>query len=66
MLIVHCFLNSIGDYARSNGKIIKLTVPMGKMAIVIPDMFVPLLGTAPKVNPHYEQVKLESENWIFE
>lgn len=38
----------------------------GKVAIALPDMFVRFLSEPPRVNPHYERVKAESEAWFAE
>lgn len=32
--------------------------------VMLPDMFVSFLAQEPKVNPHYERVKAESEAWL--
>lgn len=40
--------------------------PLEKIKITIPDMFVSFMAQKPVVNPHYEQVKAESEAWIAE
>ena len=34
--------------------------------ITLPDMFVSFMAVQPKVNPHYERVRAESEAWIIE
>ncbi|KAG6994213.1 hypothetical protein G7Y79_00046g082640 [Physcia stellaris] len=34
--------------------------------VTIPDMFVSFLAQEPRINPHYERVKGESETWIAE
>lgn len=34
--------------------------------VTIPDMFVSFLAQEPRINPHYERVKGESEAWIAE
>jgi hypothetical protein len=37
-----------------------------RIEVLIPDMFQSFLKQPPRVNPHYETVKLESEKWINE
>jgi ABC-type thiamine transport system substrate-binding protein len=34
--------------------------------ITLPDMFVSFMAVQPKINPHYERVRAESEAWIIE
>jgi hypothetical protein len=41
-----------------------ITIPPGKMLVKIPDMFNSFMSAAPIVNPFYEDVKLEAEDWI--
>ncbi|KAK0103811.1 hypothetical protein ONS95_005810 [Cadophora gregata] len=43
-----------------------LKAPPGKMVIKIPDMFKSFMSATPKVNPFYEEVKLEADTWITE
>ena len=32
--------------------------------VLLPDMFVSFLAQKPRINPHYDAVKIESEAWI--
>ena len=41
-----------------------VTRPIEKIEVTIPDMFVSFMARKAVVNPHYEQVKAESEAWI--
>ena len=41
------------------------TIP-DTVEITLPDMFVSFMALTPKVNPHYERVRAESEAWIIE
>lgn len=51
----------------SNGTFFpKIDVPRGKMLIILPDMFTSCMSLPPIINPHYLEVKAESETWIFE
>ena len=34
--------------------------------IMLPDLFTDLLAETPRINPHYERVRDESEQWIIE
>lgn len=36
------------------------------ITVLLPDMFKAFLKQEPLVNPHYERVKLESEEWLSE
>ena len=38
--------------------------PQVRIPVLLPDMFVSFLAQNPRVNPHYEKVKRESEAWI--
>ena len=38
--------------------------PQVRIPVLLPDMFVSFLAQNPRVNPHYEKVKEESEAWI--
>ena len=40
--------------------------PRAEIPVILPDMFVSFLAQKPKVNPHYEKVRMESEAWINE
>lgn len=40
-------------------------VPTGLVEIVLPEMFVYFLAQAPRVSPHYEVIKRESEDWLL-
>lgn len=35
-----------------------------KILVLLPDMFVSFLSRKPQINPHYEKVREESEDWI--
>lgn len=35
-----------------------------RIPVLLPDMFVSFLAQKPRVNPHYERVRKESEEWI--
>ncbi|KAL9608737.1 MAG: hypothetical protein Q9167_006455 [Letrouitia subvulpina] len=35
-----------------------------RIPVLLPDMFVSFLAQKPRVNPHYERVRKESEDWI--
>ncbi|PVH79741.1 putative pentalenene synthase [Cadophora sp. DSE1049] len=41
-----------------------IPIPPGKMAIKIPDMFKSFMSASPKINPFYEEVKVEAEHRI--
>ncbi|KAL5322240.1 hypothetical protein ACEPPN_010212 [Leptodophora sp. 'Broadleaf-Isolate-01'] len=41
-----------------------IEIPPGKVLVRIPDMFNSIMAVAPKVNPLYEEVKFEAEEWI--
>ncbi|KAG4431767.1 hypothetical protein IFR05_012743 [Cadophora sp. M221] len=49
---------------RLMGTSCQINVPPGKMVVKIPDMFNSCMFVAPRVNPFYEEVKLEAEEWI--
>ena len=34
--------------------------------VVLPEMFVLFLAQTPRVNPHYENIRQESESWLLE
>ena len=34
--------------------------------IMLPDLFTDLLAETPRINPHYERIRGESEQWIIE
>jgi hypothetical protein len=53
--------NGVGS-ALTNGDVLK---PQ-RIEVIIPDMFVSFMAMTPKVNPHYEQARAESEKWIIE
>jgi hypothetical protein len=53
--------NGVGS-ALTNGN---LLIPE-RIEVIIPDMFVSFMAMTPKVNPHYEQARAESEKWIIE
>ncbi len=42
----------------------KQNVTPSRIPVLLPDMFVSFLAQKPRVNPHYEKVKKESEVWI--
>ena len=48
------------------GEQVRLEVPVGKSAVIIPNMFTSFLSPEPKVNPNYQKVKEASEKWICE
>lgn len=35
-----------------------------RIPVLLPDMFVSFLAQKPRVNPHYERLRKESEEWI--
>jgi hypothetical protein len=35
-----------------------------QITVLLPDMFQTFLKQKPLVNPHYEDVKMESEEWL--
>lgn len=39
-------------------------VAEGRVPVLLPDMFVSFLAQKPRINPHYEKIKIESEAWI--
>lgn len=49
------------DYLTSDPQLDDSTVE-----VVLPDLFRLFLSISPRVNPHYELVKQESEAWIVE
>ena len=51
---------------RPQGAPSNITVPPGKMAIKIPDMFKSFMSATPRINPFYDEVKVEGEQWIAE
>lgn len=55
-------MQKLVDMAVSEG----LEIRPGKIVIVIPDMFAAFIAESPAVNPHYVEVKVEGEKWIFE
>lgn len=38
----------------------------GVVQVVLPDMFLYFLAQSPRVNPDYEVMKQESEDWLLE
>ena len=38
--------------------------PPVRIPVLLPDMFVSFMAREPRVNPHYEKVREESEAWI--
>ena len=42
----------------------KHSMAKSRIPVLLPDMFVLFLAQKPRVNPHYETVKTESEAWI--
>ena len=42
----------------------KQDAAQARISVLLPDMFVSFLAQKPRVNPHYESVKNESELWI--
>ena len=38
--------------------------PPVRIPVLLPDMFVSFMARKPRVNPHYEKVREESEAWI--
>jgi hypothetical protein len=53
--------NGIGS-ALTNGHVLAPE----RIEVTIPDMFVSFMAMTPKVSPHYEQARAESEKWIIE
>jgi hypothetical protein len=53
--------NGVG-FALTNGDVLKPE----RIEVILPDMFVSIMAMTPKVNPHYEQARAESEKWIIE
>ena len=53
--------NGVGS-ALTNGDVLNPE----RIEVIIPDMFVSFMAMTPKVNPHYEQARAESEKWIIE
>ena len=37
-----------------------------RLPVLLPDMFASFLAQKPRVNPHYQRIKMESEKWINE
>lgn len=42
----------------------KKDAAQARIPVLLPDMFVSFLAQRPRVNPHYERVRMESEAWI--
>ena len=38
----------------------------GVVQVTLPEMFLFFLAQSPRVNPHYEDVRRESEAWLLE
>lgn len=39
-------------------------IPIDKVAVKLPNLFQSFLKQAPPLNPHYDDVRLESERWL--